>query len=134
MPPAVGTYGLQVWARQVGSTAFYDMYRSSGLFDIVSAPPQMVSLTTNVSLPAAAGTTITWTAGATGGTAPLEYQFWRQDAGIWRMVQDYRSLNTYTWPTTASDIGQHAVQARVRSGGATIPYEAQMTSGAFQIK
>ena len=25
MPPAVGTYGLQVWARQVGSTAAYAM-------------------------------------------------------------------------------------------------------------
>jgi hypothetical protein len=134
MPPAVGTYGLQVWARQVGSTATYDMYRSSGLFDIVSAPPQVVSLTSNVSLPATAGTAITWTAGATGGTAPVQYQFWRQDGATWSMVQDYSSLNTYTWPTTAGDIGQHAVQVRVRSTGNTSPYEAQMTSGTFQIK
>jgi hypothetical protein len=132
-PTVVGTYGLQVWARQVGSTAFYDLYRSSGLFDIVSAPPQVVSLTTNVALPATAGTTITWTAGATGGSAPLQYQFWRQDAGTWTMVQDYSSLNTYTWPTTAGDKGQHAVQVRVRSTGNTSAFEAQMTSGTFQI-
>jgi hypothetical protein len=131
--PAAGTYGLQAWARQVGSTAAHDLVRSSGMFDIVSAPAQMVSLTTNALLPASAGTTITWTAGATGGTAPLEYQFWRQDAGTWKMVQDYSPLNTYTWPTTAGDSGPHAVQARVRSIGSASPYEAQMTSGTFQI-
>jgi hypothetical protein len=132
-PSTTGTYAVQAWARQVGSTASYDLVRSSGMFDVVSGPAQMVSLTTNASLPAAAGTTITWTAGASGGTAPLEYQFWRQDAGTWRMVQDYSPLKTYTWPTTAGDSGQHAVQARVRSIGSASPYEAQMTSGTFQI-
>jgi hypothetical protein len=131
--PATATYAVQVWARQVGSTVAHEMVLSSGMFDVVSAPAQMVSLTSNAPLPAIAGTTITWTAGATGGTAPLEYQFWRQDAGTWTMVQDYSPLNTYTWPTTAADSGQHAVQARVRSIGSTSPYEAQMTSGAFQI-
>jgi hypothetical protein len=131
--PITGSYAVQVWARQVGSTAAYDLVRSSGTFDIVSGPAQMVSLTSNASLPAAAGTTITWTAGATGGTAPLEYQFWRQNGGTWSLVQDYSPLNTYTWPTTAGDSGPHAVQARVRSIGSTSPYEAQMTSGTFQI-
>jgi len=132
--PAPGAYAIQVWARQVGSTASSELARSSGLFDVTSGPAQMVSLTSNASLPSAAGTTVTWTAGATGGTAPLEYQFWRQDGGTWRMVQDYRPSNTYTWPTTAADVGQHAVQARVRSIGSASPYEAQMTSGLFQIK
>ena len=65
----------------------------------------MVSLTSNVALPATAGTTITWTAGATGGTAPLEYQFWRQDSGTWIMVQDYSAMNSYTWITTAAGHG-----------------------------
>jgi len=38
-----------------------------------------VSLTSNLALPAPAGTSITWAAGATGGTAPLKCQFWRQE-------------------------------------------------------
>jgi hypothetical protein len=133
-PLVVGTYGLQVWARQVGSTASYDLYRASGLFDVVSAPAQMVSLTANVALPATGGTTITWTAGATGGTAPLEYQFWRQDGGTWSMVQDYQAKNTYSWITTAADVGDHAIQARVRSVGSTSPYESQMTTGVVTIR
>jgi hypothetical protein len=133
-PTAVDTYGIQSWGRRVGSTEFYEVYRSSGLKNVVSAPPQMVSLTSSTALPAAAGTTITWTAGATGGTAPLEYQFWRQDGASWVMVQDYSPSNTYTWATTAGDVGQHAVQARTRSTGSSAAYEAQMTTGVFSIQ
>jgi hypothetical protein len=133
-PLVVGSYGLQVWARQVGSTAAYDAYASTGTLNVVSSPAQMVSLTSNVALPATAGTTIKWTAGATGGTAPLEYQFWRQDAGTWRMVQDYSSAKTYTWITTATDVGQHAIQARVRSIGSASAYESQLTTGVFSIQ
>lgn len=133
-PLVTGSYAVQVWARQVGSTAAYDLYRSTGLFNVVSTPAQMVSLTSNVALPATAGTTITWTAGATGGTAPLEYQFWRQDGGTWIKVQDYSSQNTYSWITTATDVGQHAIQARVRSVGSASAYESQMTTAVFDIK
>jgi hypothetical protein len=133
-PTAVDSYGVQVWARQVGSTVSYDTYISTGLMGIVSAPAQMVSLTTNTVLPASAGTTIKWTAGATGGTAPLEYQFWRQNGGTWTMVQDYSSQNSYTWITTGADLGQHAVQARVRSIGSTSAFESQLTTGVFNIQ
>jgi hypothetical protein len=133
-PLAVDSYNVQVWARQVGSTAAYEFYTSPPApLSVVSGPAQMVSLTSDVSLPAIAGSTITWTAGATGGTAPLEYQFWRQDGATWTMVQNYSPQNTYKWITTSSDVGQHAIQARVRSQGSTVAYEAQMTSGAFNI-
>jgi hypothetical protein len=133
-PLVTGSYALQAWARHVGSTSLYEVYRSTGLLGVVSQPAQMVSLTSSVTLPAAAGTTITWTAGATGGTAPLEYQFWRQDAGNWIMVQDYSAQNTYTWSTTGTDVGQHAIQARVRSIGNTAAYESQMTTAVFNIQ
>jgi hypothetical protein len=130
----VGSYALQVWARPVGSTIAYGTYKSTGMLDVVSTPAQMVSLTSNVALPAAAGTTVTWTAGATGGTAPLEYQFWRQNSGTWVMVRDYSPLNSYAWITTAVDVGQHAIQARVRSIGSASAYESQMMTGVFSIQ
>jgi hypothetical protein len=133
-PVAVDSYGIQVWARQVGSTATYDMFTSSGLVGVTSGPAQMVSLTSNTALPANAGATITWTAGATGGTAQLEYQFWRLDNGTWTMVRDYSSQNTYSWITTAGDVGQHAVQARVRSIGSSSAFESQMATGVFDIR
>jgi hypothetical protein len=133
-PLVVGTYGLQAWARRVGSTVAYDTYASTGMLNVVSGPAQMVSLTSNVALPATAGTTITWTAGATGGTAPLEYQFWRQDSGNWIMVQGYSAANSYAWITTAGDVGQHTIQVRVRSIGSASPYESQMMTGVFNIQ
>jgi hypothetical protein len=133
-PLVVGSYAHQVWARQVGSTSSYDLYRSTGTVDVTSAPAQMVSLISNVPLPAAAGASITWTAGAIAGTAPLEYQFWRLDASTWKMVRDYSSDNTYLWITTAADTGSHSVQVRVRSIGSSAAYESQMTSGAFTIQ
>jgi hypothetical protein len=134
-PTVVDTYTIQVWARQVGSTAAYDFYTSPAApLSVVSGPAQVVSLTSDVSLPAPAGSTITWTAGATGGSAPLEYQFWRQDGATWTMVQNYSPQNTYRWITGAADIGPHAIQVRVRSQGSTVAQEAQMTSGAFNIQ
>jgi len=104
------------------------------MLNVVSGPAQMVSLTSNVALPAAAGTTITWTAGATGGTAPLEYQFWRQDSGNWIMVQGYSAVNSYAWITTPANVGQHTIQVRVRSIGSTSPFESQMMTGVFNIQ
>ena len=133
-PLVTGSYAVQAWARQVGSTSTYDLYTTVDQTNVVSAPPQMVSLTPNVWLPAPAGTSITWTAGATGGTHPLQYQFWRQDGATWTMVQDYSSQNTYTWNTTSTDVGTHAIQARVRSTGSTAAYEAQMTTAVFNIQ
>jgi hypothetical protein len=133
-PLVVGSYAHQVWARQVGSTSSYDLYRSTGTVDVTSAPAQMVSLISSVPLPAAAGASITWTAGAIAGTAPLEYQFWRLDASTWKMVRDYSSDSTYLWITTAADRGSHSVQVRVRSIGSSAAYESQMTSGAFTIQ
>ena len=104
-----------------------------GTFDIVSGPAQMVSLTSNVPLPAAAGTMITWTAGATGGTraariSVLAAERRHLDPGAGLQPAEHLHL---------ADDGrgrrQHAVQARVRSIGSANPYEAQMTSGTFQI-
>ena len=72
-PTATGTYALQVWARQVGSTSNYDVYASSGYFSVSKGPVVMKSLTADTNLPAATGTTITWTAKARGGSAgPLQ--------------------------------------------------------------
>ena len=48
-----------------------------GIAITASAPATLTSLTANVSFPVAPGTPITWTAVASGGTAPLQYQFWR---------------------------------------------------------
>jgi hypothetical protein len=67
---------------------------------------------------------IQWTAMATGGLAPLQYQFWRLDGGVWSMVRDWGTSNTFTWRTGLADIGAHALQVLVRSAGSSAPYES----------
>ena len=83
------------------------------------APAQVLALQANVLLPAPAGTIITWTASASGGSLPLEYQFVRYGPGLGRW------LTVRTWDAdpvgTADDVAQregvNTVIVVVRSRG-----------------
>ena len=133
-PLLTGNYAVQAWARLPGSSVAYDMFRGTHLFPVSQGPATVKSLTSNVSLPAAPGTTIVWTAAASGGTAgPLEYQFWRRDNGLWVMVQNFGTVNTYSWTPSSADVGQHDLQVNVRSAGAT-DAEAAKSTGSFWIQ
>jgi glucose/arabinose dehydrogenase len=96
-------------------------------------PPVVQSLTANRALPVAAGTTITWTATATGGVAPLQYRFWRYRAGVWTLARDYSREATYTWTTGAGDAGQYDLHVWVRNAGSTAAYDAYRATGLFTI-
>src|SRR5436190_16126520 len=50
----------------------------------------------------ALGATASWTASATGGTAPIEYRFWlRNDtAGTWALLADYSTAVAAAWTPT----------------------------------
>src|SRR5207245_7652294 len=89
--------------------------------------PSVTSFSANVPLPAQVGTSLTWTVSAIGGTPPLQYQFLRSDAGVWRIVQDYSTSNTYAWVPGSGDVGQHAIQVLVRNAGAAT-WGAQITA------
>ncbi|MBA3886835.1 MAG: hypothetical protein H0X67_14060 [Acidobacteria bacterium] len=135
IPTTTGEYVVQARARQRGSAADYEVTRTSPTVQISQGPAQLVSLASSISLPAAPGTSITWTAEAYGGTAgPLQYQFWRWSNGAWVLVQSYGSQNTYTWTPTAANVGTHALQVWVRSAGSTVSYESYKSTGFFSIQ
>jgi len=102
------THAVHVRARSANSPQAYDSYLDGAPFEVVVGNrAALQSLVADHALPAAAGTTIQWTAVATGGTMPLQLQFWRYDAsGGWRMVQDYSAAAVYSWTPGASDVGQ----------------------------
>ena len=56
-----------------------------------------VSLSADVSFPATASASVTWTATGAGGTSPYTYQFWLFDGAAWSMVRDWDSSNTWMW-------------------------------------
>ena len=133
-PSAVGTYSVQVWVRSAGSSAPYDAWRAYGPFDIKLPVVTVSGLTTPTIFPVAPGTSVTWTASASGGVPPLQYKFYLYNHGTaaWSVLQDYGTSNQVTW--TASAVGTYSVQAWVRSAGSTAPYDAWRAHGPFEIK
>lgn len=129
--PGTGQNIVQVWVRNAGSTADYDAYASSGYFSITGGPPVINSLTANVTFPQPVGTSVTFTATASGGTGPLQYQFvtYHPNTG-WIIAQPYSTNNKYTY---FPGVGDNVVQVWVRSAGSMATYEDWETSGFFTI-
>ena len=132
-PSAGGDYRIQVWARNNGSAAPYDAVSTVVSFSITGTAAIVVSnLAADVPLPAAAGTPITWTATATGGTAPLQYQFWIDVPGVgWILARDYGAANTLLWTPSAG--GDYRIQVWARNNGSAAPYDAVSTVVSFSI-
>lgn len=135
-PGAEGTYAIQVWARKAGSSATLEAWRTTGFFTVANQPIVVGSLEADVALPPSEGTSITWTARATGGPPPLQYQFWRYDerTAQWVMARDYGTSNTYSWTPGAADLGQHSLQVWVRGAGSSASFEAWRSSGGFEVR
>ncbi len=129
-PIEPGSYQLQVWVRSAGSTAAYEAWSSRGTFTILSAPVAAHSVSVFPAFPAAPGTLAQFTAVASGGTPPLQYQFWGLSGGSWTMLRDYDPDRTFTW---ALSEGTHAVEAWVRSTGSTAAREAFATTATFDV-
>ena len=108
--PTIGDlddYYVQVWVRSRGSANAYDEWRPFGPFAISLSSP-LVSLGSDVAMPAPAGTSITRTASARGGTNRLEYQFIRYSAaaGLWQIVRDWSTDPQWLQVTTPADEGE----------------------------
>ncbi len=135
-PASAGTYTFQVWVRNAGSSASYDTWAGTAMFTVGSSgPASVVSLVANQGMPGASS--MVWTAIGTGGTAgPLQYKFWRYNAstGLWTVVQDYSTANTFSWTPAADEVGTYMLQTWVRSGGSSAQYEGWAGTGYFIVK
>jgi hypothetical protein len=135
-PPLPGTYNLQVWVRRVGSLAAYEDWRGTAALIVAGTGPALsVSPpTVDAALPVRYGTTVTWTAQATGGAPPVMYQWWRLKQGVgWSLAQDYSTSNTFSWTPTASDAGIYQLQVWVRGAGSTAAYDAWAGFPPFEV-
>lgn len=127
----VGAHAVIVWVKSSSSAAPYDAWTSTATFTI-SSNFAITAITPNRSFPSPVGTSITWTAAATG-PGSLLYRFWRYDGGAWYMVRDWSSSNTFTWTPIYSDVGPHAVIVWVKSTTSVDPYEVWGSTSTFQI-
>jgi len=92
--------------------------------------PLTVAMGANKTSPVMQGTTITWTASASGGTGPHQFQFFTHTpAQGWVLAQAYSGANTLSW---APSSGPATVQVWVRNAGSSAAYDAY-TSSSFTI-
>jgi hypothetical protein len=125
--PAAGdegaTYHFQVWVKNAGSSQL-DASANTNDFVVQAAQTLAVTSFTRSVDQVGAGMAVRFTATTHGGSGPLDYEFWRLDAGGWLLVQPYGPSPTYTWQTGESDGGDHSLQVWVRNAGSNTAYDA----------
>ena len=131
-PPGPGTYNFQVWARNAASGAMFDAWRPAGPL-VVTGPPALTitSLFANQAFPIPAGTPVTWTAFASGGSGPYSYKFWIYDGVTWTLGSDWSTANTFEW--TPSFAGNYSVQVWLRSIGSAATYDGWGGFGPYGV-
>lgn len=115
--------GYSLWVQARESTAL-DVQLQTGInFEVLGGtgsggPMTSVALSTDVTSPQPAGTTIKLTAIGTGGTTPYSFRFWLQPwGGEWQLLRDWAPAATYSWtPTTA---GGYSIWVQGRSAAST---------------
>ena len=135
-PRVPGSYAAQVWVRNAGSTAAYEAWRGTGLFNVANGPLTVAGLTANRPLPVGPGATVTWTAAMAGGDgSALEYQFYRYNATAqaWTLVQPYSPTPSWTWTPGLGDTGPYWLQVWVRRQGSPMAWEAWANSREFAV-
>jgi hypothetical protein len=91
----------------------------------------LMSLTPDRPAPQSPGTGITWTAVASGGTAPYQYKWWQYDGSSWTVLQNWTSSATYTWrPASANP--SYRVGVWIRNAGSTADeYDNPASNGSI---
>jgi hypothetical protein len=131
-PTSTGTYALQVWVRKQGTTVTYAAYGATGQFQIANSTPTVV-LTADHGPQIGTNQTVTWHAVATGGSGPLQYQFWlyNQATETWAVVQAYSTNPDFIWNAPP---GAYAIQVFVRRASSTAAYDAWASTGNFTVQ
>jgi len=124
---AAGNYLYTVWARDAGSAGdtcgnlgCHDSYFPATSFALTTQACTSVSDATSLGSPQPSGTTITFTASASGCPHPM-YQFWVLAPGshLWHVGQAYSATNTFAWNTSGMLAGVYLYTVWARDSGST---------------
>jgi stage II sporulation protein D len=108
-----------VWARSAGVTtdAAQASTQTSYVITAPVGPLVPTAITANLPSPQNAGTTVTFTAAATGGVAPLSFKWWVLVNGSWTLARDWSTSPTFSW--TPSAAGSYSIGIWVRDANTT---------------
>ena len=115
-----GAYQLEVDARDVGSTAAYDVVRQ--VSDVLGTCTA-ARLAAGSPSPQPAGGSVALTGSAScPGTA--QYRFWvRAPGGSWQIARDYSTSATFSFSAAGKPNGYYGFEVDVRDAGSTAAYE-----------
>jgi hypothetical protein len=121
-----GTYLYTVWARDAASTGTACSYLGCndayfpGTAYTLNSPCTSVTDSASPASASPAGTSVTFTASASGCPQPL-YQFWILAPGshTWQIVQAYSTSATFTWNTSGLPGGSYLYTVWVRDSSST---------------
>jgi hypothetical protein len=122
-----GDNNITVWVRSAGSDIdAWDPQRGAGrdfiIQDVSNSQPSSVRLATSVASPQNEGTSVRFTATASGGSGSYEYKFWERGPATnyaWTVIRDYSTSNTLQWDSTGK-AGDNNIAVWVRSAGTDI--------------
>jgi hypothetical protein len=130
---AAGVYHYSVWVRDASSGASYDAYFSGTAYTLTSTPCASVTASAAPASPQAHGTSITFTASASGCPNP-RYQFWiLAPGGSWTIVQAYSSASTFNWMTAGLPAGTYHYSVWVRDASSAAGYDAYFSGTAYTL-
>lgn len=128
---ANANYVVTVWIKDANSTTATWDVNGSMSFPIVA--PLQVAMSANRTAPQLRGASITFTAAASGGTAPYQYRWWVYNGASWQMLRDWTTNASYTWtPTTAN--ANYVITVWVKNGGSTTTTWDGSASLPFRIQ
>jgi len=98
---------------------------------LTSGPLTITGVTSNLASPQIAGTSITFFAGATGGSGPYQFKWFIFDGVSWTVARDWSSATTFEWrPTTR---GTYGIGIWVRDATTTADVGTVSWSASYRI-
>jgi hypothetical protein len=145
-------YRVSVWVRSAGNgndyfeTSVETPYAIGGTATTTPSPAPTpvvtpspstrvtaVTLNANSTAPQRVGTSITWTAVATGGVAPHQYKFVLFNGSTWIAVSGWSTSSTFVWSPTVANAG-YRLAVWVRSSGNVADYFEASAERPFAIE
>jgi len=109
-------YQVTVAVRSSGSSSTEGEMQQSVPFTVIAPLITTVTIEANVVSPQTAGSTILWSATASGGAGPYRYRWWVYNGSVWSAATAWTMSSTWSWtPTVAS--GAYLVGVWVRGAG-----------------
>lgn len=127
---ANANYTVAVWVRNGGSTIDSPSPSLTAYIPFqILQPLALTALSASLAPPQLAGTSITFAASATGGTAPYQYKWLVFNGSTWSVAQQWSSSNSFVWTPSSPNVN-YSIGVWVRSATNTADAPENTNAGS----